>query len=229
MLITCFQHSDFETPGCLIEWARQRDYDWRTVSLHEGEPVPDASKYTDWVVILGGPMGVREEKRYPWLREEKAYIRLSIRAGRTVLGICLGAQLIADVLGAFVTRNDHAELGWMVVNTTLEARGRFPLVPERLQALCWHNDTFDIPPGALPFGSSEACRNQGFFVGDRVLGLQFHLEWYPHDIKRLVDNSAEDFAVRGRYVQSPVEIIAGVQWAQRANTLMNGILDALPV
>lgn len=228
MLITCLQHSDFESPGCLVDWARQRVHGFRMIRLHKGESLPDAAQLSDWLVVLGGPMGVYEESRYPWLKDEKAYIRLSILGGRTVIGICLGAQLIAHVLGAHISRNQHAELGWMPIITTLEARGRFPLLPPSMYALCWHNDTFDIPPQGTVFGSSEACRNQGFFVGDRVLGLQFHLEWSPHDIKRLVDNSADEFSARGKYIQSPSDVLAGVEWAQRANTLMVGILDALP-
>jgi GMP synthase-like glutamine amidotransferase len=227
MHITCLQHSAGEGPGCLADWARQRGHAFRSVMLHQGDLLPDTDS-TDWLIVLGGPMGVHDEPRYPWLGDEKTFIRLNLRAGHTVLGICLGAQLIAHVLGARVARSSQPELGWLPIVTTPEARGRFPLLPETLQALCWHNDTFDIPLGAVPLGSSEACRNQGFFLGDRTLGLQFHLEWSHPDIRRLVASSGEEFTRAGKHIQTPSEVLAPVSWVQRANALMVGLLEALP-
>ncbi len=124
-------------------------------------------------------MNVYEEAEYPWLAAEKAFIAAAIGAGKPVLGICLGAQLIAAVLGGTVSKGPQPEIGWYPVELTPAGR-ELPLFagfPDRFTALHWHGDTFSIPPGATHVASSAACANQAFaYDGGRVVGLQFHLE-----------------------------------------------------
>jgi GMP synthase-like glutamine amidotransferase len=225
--ILCLQHAPVEGPGCLGDWARTHGHAFQTALLYGGEPLPAPSSF-DWLVVLGGPMGVHDTRQYPWLSLEKHLIGEAIQSGRTVLGICLGGQLIADVLGAKVSRARHREMGWFPITTTPEARGRFPLLPPSIQAVCWHNDTFDIPAGCVAFGSSRGCPNQGFIYRDTVLALQFHLEWPHQDLRRIVQDSPEDFEPPGSFVQRPEQLLEHVEWSQRANELMFSILDALP-
>jgi GMP synthase-like glutamine amidotransferase len=195
--------------------------------VYSGEPIPASGSY-DWLLVLGGSMGVHDTAQYPWLSSEKARIQDDIGSGKTVVGICLGAQLIAESLGARVTTARHREIGWFPITTTPEARGRFPLLTPSLQAVCWHNDTFELPAGAVRLGSSQGCANQGFFAGDRILGLQFHLEWPIQDLRKLILTSQSDFDLPGRYVQRPSDMLDRVEWSQRACDLMSHLLDAMP-
>lgn len=126
MLITCLQHTPLESPGCISDWARERGHGMQIIYPAKGERLPEPQS-AEWLIVLGGPMGVHDEYDFPWLREEKACIERALIAGVTVLGICLGAQFIAHVLGAKVTRNRHSELGWFPVLTTPEAPRALPV------------------------------------------------------------------------------------------------------
>ena len=131
----------------------------------------------DWLIILGGPMNIYEEDKYPWLSKEKEFIHQAIASDKIVLGICLGAQLMADVLGGKVQRNVHREIGWFPVKLMPESKASriFRVLPEEFMALHWHGDTFELPPGAVHTAESQACKNQAFELG-KAIGLQFHLE-----------------------------------------------------
>ncbi len=152
-------------------------------------------------------MGVHDEHKHHWLKAEKRFIGEMIDAGKRVLGICLGAQLIAEVMGAQVYKNTSREIGWFPVarsdSALLSGIGR--ALPERFYAFHWHGDTFDIPDGAVRIAESEACRNQGFVYDNRVVGLQFHLEATPDSVRMLLDNCREDLD-GSRFVQSEEEI-----------------------
>lgn len=148
----------------------------------------------DALIVMGGPMGVYEEDRYPWLKEEKQHIADAIHAGKKVLGICLGAQLIADVLGARVAPQGHPEIGWFPV-TFADAAAGHPLLSgleSGMTVFHWHGDRFDIPPGALHLAESAGCRHQAFLYGDHVLSLQFHLEMDAAAVERLIAACAGD-------------------------------------
>jgi GMP synthase-like glutamine amidotransferase len=140
--------------------------------------LPDPEGF-DFLVIMGGPMNIYEHGAYPWLVAEKRFIRACIDAGKKALGICLGGQLIADVLGGTVAKAPFEELGWLEVELTEAGRELdvFAGFPKRFTTLQWHGDTFSIPPGAVHAAFSEATPNQAFcYDGARVIGLQFHLE-----------------------------------------------------
>lgn len=136
------------------------------------EPVRDGDP--ELLVVLGGPIGAYEDDLYPVLEVEKALIRERISAGRPVLGICLGAQLIAAALGSRVYPSTK-EIGWAPVELS-PAGARSPLAELTGPVLHWHGDTFDLPAGAIHLASTPACRNQAFAIGAHVLGLQFHPE-----------------------------------------------------
>src|SRR5262249_47695751 len=140
--------------------------------------VCDQLQEIDLVVVLGGPMNIYEEDKFPWLIAEKKFIRQAIEEKLAVLGLCLGSQLIADVLGAKIYPNDEKEIGWFPVEVTEAALKHrlFSHWPNFFTPFHWHGDTFDLPEGAIHLARSQACRNQAFLYQDRVVGLQFHLE-----------------------------------------------------
>lgn len=127
------------------------------------------------LIILGGPIGAYETAAYPFLEEEMALIRARLSREQPILGICLGAQLIAAALGAKVYPAGMKEIGWGPVELS-EAGADSPLAELTTPVLHWHGDTFDLPAGAVRLASTPACSNQAFAVGRHVLGLQFHAE-----------------------------------------------------
>ena len=226
--IQVFQHHPAEGAAHVASWAAARGHALSITRLFEDPPLPRADA-VEWLVVLGGPMNVYEEARYPWLAREKAFLRAMIDAERPVLGICLGAQLLADVLGGPVTRNDEREIGWFPVTRT-PAAGRSPIfraLPERFDAFHWHGDTFAVPPRAVHAATSEGCANQAFEAGGRWVGLQFHLESPADSISELIGVGADDLATAGRFVQPPDEMLADPARVAASNRLMELILDAM--
>lgn len=187
MKIAILQHVAFETPGAIAEWAAARQHKLCVCPLYDGAPLPELSDF-DMLVVLGGSMSVHDEKEHAWLAAEKALIKEAIFAQKYVVGICLGAQLIAATLGATVTRNPVKEIGWFPVTVEDSAAGH-PILKGLNPAMIvfhWHGDTFDLPKGALHLMSSKVCLHQAFLYGKRVLGLQFHLEMKEEEIGSII-------------------------------------------
>jgi GMP synthase-like glutamine amidotransferase len=226
--IRVFQHVPFEDIGSMDPWARGRGHRVERTRFHAGDAPPPADAY-DWLIVMGGPMGARDEDRLPWMAGEKRAIEAALSAGKAVLGICLGAQLIADVLGAEVRRNRHPEIGWFPVTLSPDAL-RGPLAdafPPSFTAFHWHGDTFAIPAGAVPLGSSAACDNQGFLIGDRVLALQFHPEVTSAGMEDLLRACGHELRP-GPFVQDAAAIRAGIGAAPGLNAMMDracGLLE----
>jgi GMP synthase (glutamine-hydrolysing) len=182
----------------------------------------------DWLVIMGGPMNIYEERRHPWLKQEKAFIGRAIAEGKVVLGICLGAQLVADVLGAEVFANPCKEIGWFPVYKPKDAARTAitDVIPDTIDVLHWHGDTFDLPAAAVHLSRSQACANQGFAYEDRVIGLQFHLETTAPDLQRLITHCIHDID-DNRFVQSPEKMTAEPERFKPVNQVMDRLLDRL--
>lgn len=216
MRVHYLQHVPFEDIGAVRDWIWARGHALSGTELFRGAaadastpaaastspagstvPALPAVAGFDFLVVMGGPMNVYESDRYPWLEAEKAFIAEAIAAGKAVLGICLGAQLLAEVLGGPVTKAPEREIGWWPVELT-EAACTIPVFadfPDTFAALHWHGDTFACPPGATHVASSEACPNQAFaHDGGRVVGLQFHIEETQTALKTLFDNARADLA-----------------------------------
>lgn len=173
-----FQHVAAEPLGTLH--ARIRDRGHR-VRFHNFQRDPDAEPNVDryaGLIVLGGPMNVEEQDRYPHLKRELRAIEAALKQDKPVLGICLGAQLLAHVLGAPVSRHIQHEIGWYELQTTSVARddGVLGHLGERASVFQWHGCTFALPNGAVQLARTDTCEQQAFRFGDRAYGFQFHLE-----------------------------------------------------
>jgi GMP synthase-like glutamine amidotransferase len=224
MRIHYLQHVPFEDLANIESWARSRGHDLSRTMLFSDEKLPEMDHF-DWLIIMGGPMNIYEDEKYPWLAREKEFIRQAIASDKIVLGICLGAQLIADVLGSSVRKNEYREIGWFAVSLTEEGISSpiFSVLPERFVALHWHGDTFAIPPGAVRIAESRACANQAFIKG-KAIGLQFHLESSRDSIDHLLENCADELT-DGPFVQSQEDLSAHQERLSQIRDLMEKLLD----
>ncbi len=227
MRIHALQHVPFEPPGSIETWAQRAGHALTVTHLHRGGPLP-ALDESDLLVVLGGPMSVHDEVRFPWLVDEKRFIERAIASGRRVLGICLGAQLVAHVLGARVHSSHDKEIGWFAVEATEAARTAtaFQDFPTRLLAFHWHGETFEIPAGAIHVARSAACAHQAFAFGDRVIGLQFHLETTPAGARELITHGFDEL-VEGRHIQQPLAMLGYPERFATINTTMHALLERL--
>lgn len=227
MRIQYFQHVPFEGLGCIQGWVRDKKHQLLRTCLFQNDPLPEVKDF-DWLVVMGGPMGTADEKQYPWLALEKRLIENAIHEGKAVLGICLGAQLIANVLGARVYPNQYKEIGWFPIQLTEAgiSSSLLGFLPPRFDVLHWHGDTFDLPGGAIHLARSEACEQQAFAYAERVVGLQFHLELTPKNVRELIRNCAEEL-VESKYIQSPSQMLARTSDFHQTNHVMNVILARL--
>lgn len=227
MRIHHLQHVTFEGLGSMESYFLQREHELSSTHFYLGDSTPSIQEF-DWLIVMGGPMVVYDELQYPWLTEEKAFILRSIDAGKVVLGICLGAQLIADTLGAKVFKNEHREIGWFPIERKLHAAYSklTDVFPDTLEVFHWHGDTFEIPQGAKLLASSEACRNQGFITDNRVLGLQFHLETTSESAAAPIQNCGAELD-GSKYVQSAAEILSDESRFWKINGIMHSLLEKL--
>jgi GMP synthase (glutamine-hydrolysing) len=228
MRMHVIQHVPFEGPASIAQWAQDASHEISITHIYKNQTLPSLSAF-DWLIIMGGPMNIYEENKYSWLISEKEFIRLSIESGKTLIGICLGAQLIADALGAKVYANKEKEIGWFPIKLTGEgmASPLFGHLPGQFTAFHWHGDTFNIPSGAVHLAKSDGCENQAFLYDDRVLGIQFHLESTLQSVTELVSNCKEDITA-GRYVQDRNAIFSfSDKDYGLLNSVMFSILDRL--
>jgi len=227
MQIHYLQHVPFEGLGSIEQWIRARQYHLKATRLYQDDPLPRVDGI-DWLIVMGGPMGVHDEDKLPWLISEKRIIERAIRQGKVVIGICLGAQLIADVLGARVYPNRFKEIGWFPIELTEAGQHSllFCFLTGRLNVFHWHGDTFDLPAGAAHIARSEACQHQAFVYDERVIGLQFHLESTPGGIDALIRNCSEEL-VDGRYIQPPLQLMAAPEAFGIINRFMDGLLTRI--
>jgi len=170
------RHVEHEHIGTLAQVLEQAGMECRYLDVFRGEAVPDSPAGCRGLILMGGPMGVYEADRYPFLREEQRLIRQATEAGLPVLGICLGSQLIAGALGARVYPGPKKEIGWYPVEVTAPEDEFTAGLPLRFMAFHWHGDTFDLPAGAIHLFRSDRYENQGFRYGRNVYAIQFHLE-----------------------------------------------------
>ncbi|MGH8608465.1 MAG: type 1 glutamine amidotransferase [Gammaproteobacteria bacterium] len=201
------QHVPFEGLGSIDPWLRSSGAEVTGTKFFENPTLPNVNDI-DLLVIMGGPMSVNDEAGLPWLVTEKQLIRAAIEKERAVVGICLGAQLIASAMGAPVYPNKEKEIGWFPVSRVL-ANDPWELFsfPAELLVFHWHGETFDLPRGATRLAHSITCGNQAFQLNRRVIGLQFHLETTPESARDIALNCRSEL-VPSRYIQSETQILA---------------------
>lgn len=179
-------HASFEGPGSIAFWIKKHGHYMKETNLWAHQSLPFVQDFHA-LVIMGGPMNIYEDRKYLWLKEEKKFIEKALRCKKKVLGICLGAQLIADVLGAKVSKNKSPEIGWLPVEWTYQAHSVpwLKAYPREFTVFQWHGDTFQIPRSAVRLAKSKACENQAFLYHNQALALQFHLESTPESVALL--------------------------------------------
>ncbi|UYQ91617.1 type 1 glutamine amidotransferase [Chitinophaga horti] len=224
MHIHYFQHVPFEGLGCIADWIARKGHQVSATHWYKQE-TPPALDAVDWLIVLGGPMGVYDQDRYPWLEVEKNYIRDAVAQGKRVLGICLGAQLVAAALGAKVYPNKEKEIGWFPVHFE-KAHPLVDFMPVTEMVFHWHGDTFDLPENAVRFASTPACRNQAFIYGERTVGLQFHFEATATSVDDMIHHGKEEL-IEATYIQRAEEIRAGNGHIAINNQLMFTLLDRM--
>jgi GMP synthase (glutamine-hydrolysing) len=225
MRLHYLQHVPFEGPAGVSHWAEARGVPMTATCLYDTPSLPAVADF-DVLLIMGGPMNIYEDDRYGWLKPEKRLIADAIAAGRIVVGICLGAQLVADALGARVQPNLWREIGWLPVRRSDSAGALGEALPAVWEAFHWHGDTFDLPAGAAHLAASTACAQQGFVFDERVLALQFHLETTPESARALIAHCGHDID-GGPFVQTAARMLADPARFARANALMHRLLDRL--
>lgn len=226
MRVHILQHVIYEGPGCIESILASTGDSVFVTRLYEGVAVPDAEE-VDFLVVMGGPMSVNDVDVFPWMRAEMALIQDCIDAGKPILGICLGAQMIARVLGSNVRRNAWHEIGWFPVHSIAPEEAEVFRFPDSLEVFHWHGETFDLPECSIRLAASQACDNQAFQFGKHVIGLQFHLEITPDSLRGMVDNGRNELK-SGPFVQDAERILtqAGSVYGP-ANLWMNRVLDHL--
>ena len=220
------RHVPFEGPGAIGQWLLDRGYQLDTAHLYQGDALPDPAAL-DFLVVMGGPMGVNERDDIDFMAAEIAFLKQVLTQDYPVVGICLGAQLLAHCLGADVRYQGFGEIGWFPVSATSD-HPLAQLFADQPTVLHWHGDTFALPDGATPLLRSEACANQGFLWQSRLLALQCHPEATPHSLERLCDAEGPGLTA-DTWVQAEDTIRAGAHRCEAINARLHAMLDWLLV
>lgn len=201
----CLQHVPFEGLGSIKPWLVSSGYSVTSTKFYNSTTLPALGAF-DLLIILGGPMSVNDEERFPWLRSEKQFIRDAVKAGKAILGICLGAQLIASALGESVYPNRRKEIGWFPVEGVTQQEQFTFQFPAELEVFHWHGETFELPDNSVLLARSNACENQAFQLGKSVIGLQFHLESTQETVQSIITHCRDEL-VPSKYVQPEAAIL----------------------
>jgi GMP synthase (glutamine-hydrolysing) len=195
--VLVFQHDPFEDLGFFAEVLDRERATYRTIRLFHGEMPAEDWEHVAALIVLGGPMAVEDEAKFPFLRWEKRIIRAAIDESVPILGICVGAQLIAATLGARIYRGSVKEIGWNPISITPHGQvdSLLGYLPESATVFQWHSAGFDLPAGAVCLASSPRYEVQAFRLGKIVYGLQFHLEVTPRMIERWISERSKDLAL----------------------------------
>lgn len=232
MKILVFQHVAFEYPGAIEDWAIEHNHELILCKSFAGDSVQKIDTY-DVFIFLGGPMSVHDKNIYQWIEFEKSVITNAFNQNKKIIGICLGAQLIAETFGAEVIKQKSPEIGWHDVDFTWnigDSRETPGIVtklteifPNKMQAFHWHGETYNLPANSIKISESKACENQAFLIGSNVAAFQFHMEIKQEGVKALLENCSEDID-NSDYVQSNDEILNGVENISTMNNVFKRFL-----
>lgn len=192
--VIVLQHAECEGLGAIQQVLDKKNIRAKYIRSFAGEPVPEKLGEASGLIVMGGPMGVYEQDKYPFLRNELNLIGRTVADEKPVLGVCLGSQLLAAALGAKVTAGPRKEIGWYPVQVSEEAK-HDPLwitVPREFTAFHWHGDIFNLPDGAVRLASSALTETQAYRYGSNAYGFLFHLEVTPSLIDGMVSNFEQE-------------------------------------
>jgi GMP synthase-like glutamine amidotransferase len=224
MRMAVLQHVEFEGPAAVADWAAARAFPLRVFHLYRDTTLPSLSDF-DMLTVMGGPMSANDEAQLGWLGPEIALVREAIAADKIVLGICLGAQIIAKALGARVYPGGTKEIGWFPVQRT-GSHSLFDGLPDSFTTFHWHGETFDLPHEATSLAKSKITETQAFAVGQHVLGLQFHMEATEQSVCALLKGAAHEIG-SGVFEQRPDTIVAGLNQCTNLRPLLDTVLGRL--
>lgn len=225
LVVHCLQHAERVRPLSVAQWADARGVELRVTRL-DLDPLPDPTQ-VERLVVLGGGMNTDEADEHPWLDAEREFLRRVLEQGTArVLGICLGSQLLAEVLGASVGRTDTPEIGWQRVRLTDAGRAShvFSALPDEFDAFEWHGDAWTVPRAAELTITSDGCAFQGFAAGPRVSAVQFHPEFTYARTAQLAASTTDDLT-RGGYVQPPDVFLADPARFDSLRVICDTLLD----
>ena len=212
MKIHYLQHVEYEAPGLILNWAEENKHKLSSTKFFLNELLPKTINF-DLLIVMGGPMNIYDYSKYPYLKKEKLFITNIIQKGISVLGICLGAQLIADVLGAKVKANKHKEIGWFPIQAVENkcSSELNKILSINTPVFHWHGDTFDIPKGATRLAQSDVCNNQAFVYNKNIFALQYHLEMSEKSLQTLIKNGRDEI-VDSPFIQTETEMLRNKEY-----------------
>jgi GMP synthase-like glutamine amidotransferase len=227
MRIHLIEHDpdDFSRTNITI-WAEKKGHKISTTNIFDTDELPDPDDF-DWLMVMGGSQHAWEEDAYPWITREKRFITKVLDKGRIILGICLGAQLLAQVLGGRIFPNDYQEIGWHEVSLTSDGGKSFLLnnIPDTFTTFHWHTDHFSLPRGCKRLAFSTATNNQVFIHNSiPVVGIQFH----PEYTRELINSSALKYGhewVEGPYVRDKEAVLSKTDEIPDTYWLMEALLN----
>jgi len=224
-----FQHVAFESLGSIEEWISLSGHSLTSTRFFERAKLPEIADI-DWLIVMGGGMSVHDEEQFPWLADEKEFIRQAIGAGKIVTGICLGSQLVSEALGARVYQNKDKEIGWFDIELTCFAKSNnlFFDMEDRTKVFHWHGDTFDLPENAIHLAFSRGTRNQAYIYNRKVLAMQFHLEPTLDSLQQMIDHGRDELS-KGKYIQTEKEILTNKQLIESNKKVLFKLLERLAV
>lgn len=227
MKIHCFQHVAFENLGTIINWANANNHiiDY-TYFFEKDITFPDLSNI-DMLIVLGGRMNVDDETEFPWLKQEKDFIKQAIDSNKKVMGICLGSQLISAALGSKVYKGRETEIGFHPIqfNETALSTPLFQHFTNPYMVFQWHGDTFDLPEEAQLLASSEGCKNQAFLWNTNVLAMQFHIEMNETVLEDMLKHDGHELEESGIYIQKEATIRNDFHHLEQNKTDLHKLLN----
>ncbi|MCL9809986.1 type 1 glutamine amidotransferase [Flavobacterium luminosum] len=185
MRIHYIQHVVYEDLGCINDWVNKRKHKISSTKIFENETFPNIETF-DLLIILGGPMSVNDNTK--WIKKEKLFIAKAIENNKKVLGICLGSQFIASILGSKVFQNSKKEIGWFPIQITKYEEFENPIEKfnSKITVFHWHGETFNLPKNSFHLAKSEIYQNQAFMYNRNVIALQFHLEVTEKSLEKMI-------------------------------------------
>lgn len=227
MRIHLLEHDpvDFSLTNIAV-WAMKKGYQVTKTDVFKMEQLPSLYDF-DWLMVMGGSQHTWEEAANPWLHREKEFIAEVLANAKIVLGVCFGAQLIAEILGGRVLPNKHNEIGWYEVSLTTEGRNSFLFkgIPKTFVTFHWHSDHFSLPAGCPRLAFSEATENQAFIrEGSPVVGVQFH----PEYTRELIKYSSQKYGhewIQDRFVSGKEAVLTQTEQLPDTYWLMETLLD----